>query len=150
MANTNKSAEAQATAMIERLRANTKANEKNAVDMPDGFDVFKDTLPKGVTTELLESIAEHHRQFDVAYQTVAGETCINHMKSNKDVANMEHRLHTPLIDFGFSVARLDLKDGQKPTREQARSSFAFRHEVKLSDQLSGVEEQLLSLYDLAD
>ena len=147
---TKKTAESQAAAMIERLRASTKVNDKNAVDMPDGFDVFKDTLPKGVTTELLESIAEHHRQFDVAYQTVAGETSIRHLKGNKDVANMEHRLHTPLVDFGFSVARLDLKDGQKPTREQARSSMAFRHEVRLSEQLAEVEEQLLSLYDLAD
>lgn len=141
--------EDQVKAVEARLEEGTKVNSKNALEMENGYKAWEESLPEGANVDLVEKIANHTKAFSVAYNRVAGRHIVKHIRDNKDISNMEHRLHTPLIDFGFSAARVDVKDG-KPSREQIRASMAFRHDVRLSDELETVADELADLWDLAD
>lgn len=143
------SVEAQIKAMEERLEAGAKMNDKNALEMDNGLKAWEETLPEGASPELVEKIADHNRNFSVAYNRVAGRHIVPHIRDNKEISNIEHRLHTPLVDFGFSAARVETKDG-KPSREQVRASMAFRHDLRLSEELDKVADELADLWDLAE
>ena len=133
--------------MEKMLSEGFSISDKNVVTMKNGNEVWEKTLPKGATIELVDKLANHNRNFSVAYNRVAGRGIVSHMRDNKEVGSMSHRLETPLVDFGFDAARANTDN---PTREQLRASVAFSHTIKLADELEDLSDELADLWNLAD
>lgn len=135
--------------LIDAIDGITKVNaESNELEI-DNFEgnIWEKFLPKTVTKEAVNDLNEYRKDLGLATSNVFGRKIVEHAMANDDIGQMECRVETPDVDFGFSYARPTAK---KLTRQHHRNSITSytkvaRHSLEIENR-----NALADLWSLED
>lgn len=125
------------------LEAMEVAATGNKFTVTNADKVYRDTLPEGLTPELMEKAAEHNAKYDAAIYEACLPKMVEAMKADKNLGLVEMEANAMSRTYGITIVR---PEQENPTDEQLEDSITLFVVEKHSESLGGCLSRAVALW----